>query len=143
MKYLLLLFFASVVPCCNCDDDDISVPPPSCGTEVRIDPSGDWRNGPQVTRLTVNGVEGTCIDISYGVSGCDSESARAFLFTTGEVAESLPTQTSVALHQDSTQAISCLAFFERRDTFDVELYVGSEPTILTIEGADTTLRINE
>ena len=146
MKYLILLFFASVVPCCNCDDDDLPVVVVddfTCGIPVRIDASGAYEDGPQVTRLTVNGTFGTCIDISYGVSGCDSESARGFLFTNGELAESLPTQTNVALHQDPSQAISCLAFFERRDTFDLATYIGTQSTLLTIAGADTTVLIEQ
>ncbi|NJC25512.1 hypothetical protein [Neolewinella antarctica] len=114
-----------------------------CGQPVTVAPANTYEARAEVAILTIHAVNGTCLDISYGGSGCSATDVIAELFADGAVAESNPTQSRATLrfYRDADQPI-CQAVFERRDTFDLAPYLGNTlPSLLEI--GDTTVLISK
>lgn len=142
MKLLTLLFVVAVIPCCTCDEDmDLELLVPECGRLIEVLPEEEWPAGPNLNNARVVSVDGTCVEISYTWVGCSDQGRPLRLLTTGDVAESLPTQTSAQLRFSALGGPDpCVILEDQRDTFDVAPYIGTAlPTRLTLLGADTTL----
>ena len=138
----LFLFFLA-----GCDDDSdvISFPPETCGTPIIIALSNDFPPSDGFT-LVDHSVEGTCLTVRIGASGCSDEGWSLDLRTNGSVAESLPTQTNARLIFDDGVpggGASCLAYFEQEHVFDLSEYLdeGALPTLLTLTGPDAETRV--
>ncbi|MEM6395112.1 MAG: hypothetical protein AAF741_02105 [Bacteroidota bacterium] len=137
---LLSIFFF------GCPGDDDVTPAnltPICGELIQIvNEIPDAADVPQAISATADGL---CLSITIGFSGCSTDTWQMELFTTGDVAESLPTQTSVAFvfndaGPDEDQL--CQAFFSQTFEFDLTPYIADAlPTILRIEGTDLEVAI--
>lgn len=142
-KYLYNLLILAAFAFTACEDDEGPFIDQDCGLPVIIGPQIGWPQIPS-TFARVDEVDGTCLTVTYGYSGCGELEGIAKFYTTGAVAESSPTQTRVTLQfTDSLAAGACLAYFENRETFDLSEYLtpGTLPTLLTVVGADTTVLI--
>lgn len=139
MKYYSSLLLLLVLLIGSCQGEDDPAPFDDCGPAIAnvsafSIPSGD---GFDVIDLSV---EGTCLTVTVGASGCSSDDWTMELVTDGAVAESFPTQTTAQLIFDDAVdgGASCLAYFNETYTFDLSPYLtGALPTNLTVIGPDT------
>ncbi|MEM6878473.1 MAG: hypothetical protein AAF544_07940 [Bacteroidota bacterium] len=139
LPLLSILFFG-----CPSDDDVAPIDPdPICGEFIQlVSDIPDAADTPQGIEASVDGL---CLSITVGFSGCTDELATMELYTTGDIAESLPTQSSAAfVFNDSNpgEDQACLAFFNRTFEFDLTPYLEDAlPSILRIDGTDIALLI--
>lgn len=147
--FALSLFSLTLFRAAGCGDDerpsDGTVAADGCGQEIQI------RH--PLPRLTTDdyqivdaSVEGRCLSVTISATGCSSEAWRVGLHTTGEVAESSPTQTSALLVFDDgvgDDEMTCQAIIEETYRFDLTPYLsdGALPTTFSITGTETTLSI--
>ncbi|WP_299549115.1 hypothetical protein [Seonamhaeicola sp.] len=84
-------------------------------------------------------IDGDCLAITIGASGCDGNTWEFSLVDSGAVAESSPEQRYLKLDFDNNE--DCLAYFERVITFDLSpiRVEGSSKIILHIHGLDESL----
>ncbi len=84
-------------------------------------------------------IQGDCLLIDIGASGCNGDSWEFELIDSGAVAESEPEQRFLKLDFDNDEA--CLASFERTISFDLKPIRISESgkIILNLEGVDKDL----
>lgn len=139
MKYYFsFLILASLLVVSCQDDDDLNLIN-DCGPAITdvpefSIPSGDWFDMIDLS------VEGTCLTVTVGASGCSSEAWTMDLVTDGSIAESFPTMTSAQLiFNDAVDGeVSCQAYFNETYLFDLSAYLGGAlPTNLTVIGPDT------
>ncbi|MEM9834849.1 MAG: hypothetical protein AAF828_00015 [Bacteroidota bacterium] len=127
---LSLTFFG-----CPSEDDPLVL---TCGEFIQlvsdIPPAADVPQGIEAS------VDGFCLSITVGYSGCSSDSWTMELYSTGEIAESLPTQSRASfVFNDAApgEDQACLAFFTKTFEFDVAPYLqGALPSLLRIDGTD-------
>ncbi len=137
-----------VVPSCTIDDDDgiasPDIPTTTCGKLVEfVDVPLDQLQGRPVSFSEVIAVNGFCLEVLVGYSGCGVQDDAVSLYTDGISSRSIPSRTNVTLtHSKSFVNQPCQAYYEEVYTFDLSPYV-SLPTKLTIATAegDTTLLI--
>ena len=138
LPFLVALFFA-------CQDDDDARPLPDCeGTPILITQLTDFPDSDDFAFESFS-VEGTCLTVTVGASGCTADGWTMTLRTDGSVAESIPTQTSARLIFDDgvDGGATCQAFFNRSFTFDLSEYLtaGALPSNLTLRGPDSETRV--
>lgn len=141
MRPILFLLFAltGFVSGCDTSDDD---PPRSsqCGVLAEVDESR-WRSA-NTERYFIEAVtlEGDCLEITLGSSGCNGETWEARLFDAAAIAESLPVQRSIRV--DFSNEELCNAAISRSFTFDVTpLRANGEDTVLfNLDGWEELIR---
>ncbi|TXG36553.1 hypothetical protein [Seonamhaeicola maritimus] len=84
-------------------------------------------------------IEGDCLSIEIGASGCDGSTWKFELIDSGAVAESFPEQRYLKLKFINNE--DCLAYFERVISFDLTpiQVQGSNKIILHLDGLDESL----
>ena len=116
-----------------------------CGQEIQV-----RHPLPRLTsdnyQIVEASVDGRCLSVTISATGCSSQAWRVGLHTTGEVAESSPTQTSALLVFDDgvgENEMTCQAIIEETYRFDLTPYLdeGDLPTTFTLTGTETTLSI--
>ena len=138
LRYLLVLLASALFFACQDDDDFVANP--DCGDPIIItgQPLGPSSDNFSLAAATV---EGLCLTVQIGASGCSSDGWTLDLLTDGSVAESFPTQTSARLVFDDQVpgGVTCQAFFTETFSFDLSPYLdaGALPTNLTLTGLDT------
>ncbi|MEO0790734.1 MAG: hypothetical protein AAFY36_18870 [Bacteroidota bacterium] len=134
LPLLSILFFG-----CPSDDDVAPIDPdPICGEFIQlVSDIPDAADTPQGIEASVDGL---CLSITVGFSGCSPDPWTMELYTTGEIAESLPTQSrAYFVFNDGAPGEDqlCQAFFNRTFEFDLTPYLAeSLPSILRIDGTD-------
>ncbi len=110
---LILLMGLYLFSACS-DDGDESM----CDQKVIVD-SERHMNGPSDhVQITDARIEGDCLLITFGASGCSGDNWNLALFDAAVIAESFPVQRYVRLSLDNHE--DCLAFFTREMSFDLE-----------------------
>lgn len=138
--FLFLLVITSCFMNMQCEDDDVDVP--ICNYVAVVDKlEYDAANSNGVTFVGAE-INGDCLSLVIGASGCDGETWGFALIDSGDVAESSPEQRFLKL--DFTNEEVCDAFFERIVSFQLNSVrvVGSKKVILHIEGLDQELEYN-
>ncbi|WP_282136540.1 hypothetical protein [Seonamhaeicola maritimus] len=84
-------------------------------------------------------IEGDCLSIEIGASGCDGSTWKFELIDSGDVAESSPEQRYLKLDFNNDEL--CDAYFESTFTFDLNpvKVQGSNKIILHLDGLDESL----
>lgn len=84
-------------------------------------------------------IEGDCLSIEIGASGCDGSTWKFELIDSGAVAESSPEQRFLKFEFLNTEL--CAAFFERTISFNLEplRISGSNEIILNLDGWEAPL----
>lgn len=140
MKKISFLVF---VMCCflstQCDDDIVDDIDNLCDDIVVIDNVAYdtiQSDSFQFTDVTING---DCLSITIGASGCDGNSWSFVLVDSGAVAESSPEQRFLKFEFLNTEL--CAAFFERTISFNLEplRISGSNEIILNLDGWEAPL----
>lgn len=146
MNYLLpSLLFLGLAFSCEDDDDCLGCDLACDGRPIII---VDEVTTPSDRFSLVDiALEDRCLTVEIGASGCTDSGWTLDLKTDGRIAESLPTQSRARLSFDDAveeDQPTCAAFFTRTYHFDLEPYLpeGGQPSLLTIEGADTTLLVD-
>ncbi|CAH1001685.1 hypothetical protein LEM8419_02591 [Neolewinella maritima] len=128
-----------------CGDDDDQIPRLLCGPDITI---GDVLVAREFDSFTLVDAKVTdlCLEVTVSATGCSSQGWTMELFTFGEVAESLPTQTSARLlFDDGVDAaeFTCQAEVTETYSFDLSPYLTPDalPTEFTLTGLATTLSI--
>ena len=122
-----------------CQDDDDLAPGNDCGPAIDIVQEFTIPGGDDFDLVDLS-VEGMCLTVTAGASGCSSDNWTMDLVTDGSVAESLPTMTSAQFVFDDgvDGGATCLAYFNETYSFDLSSYLaGALPTNLTVIGPDT------
>lgn len=113
VKYFLLFF---IVVACSCGDDSGDQQMSDDGCRALLISADDFTAQVVATAVTAS-IDGTCLTISVGVSGCD-DMHDIDMITDGGLAESLPVQMTFILRDNDPQL--CLAFFTIERQFDLE-----------------------
>ena len=140
MKYLLtpLLFCCLAFQCA--DDEDLRL----CGEPIIV--VNELLVGYDTFHLVNVAVADRCLTVEIGASGCSPDGWALQLRTEGTIRESLPTQSTAHLTFDdgvAEGAGTCQAYYTAAYSFDLRPYLpeGSGPSLLTLEGLDTTLLV--
>ena len=121
----------------SCSDEDTKT---LCDQIVVVD-SDLHMNGPSdPVQIMDARIDGDCLVINFGASGCSGENWDITLFDASAVAESFPVQRFIRLSLDNRE--DCLAFFSRERSFDLKPIQLSEydTIILNLEDYDQQLR---
>lgn len=136
MKNLILLFSVSVLLAfTGCDKNEIA----KCDQKAIVD-NDLYLNGPSdfINILNVE-MNKSCLDITFGASGCDGRTWKIELYDSGNIAESWPEQRYLRLSLKNKEL--CDAYFERELSFDVSgLKVAGNEVILNLEGWNDQIR---
>lgn len=130
----------STLTACQDDDDTITPTTVECGEPIVIE---DQTVIPTTDFFSLSNVEvdGLCLTVSIGASGCSSDEWTLGLWTNGEILESSPTMSSAYLVFDDQVpgGATCLAFFTESFTIDLSPYLSTAdlPSNLTLIGPDT------
>lgn len=148
MKLLFLpLFVMALVRSAGCGDGKADTAPrvTDCGTEIQVrDPL------PRMTsdnfQVVSARAEGQCLTVTISATGCSAAGWQLALWSTGEIRESLPTQTSALLIFDDgvgANEMTCQAIIEETYQFDLAplLADGDLPTQLELTGTETTVLV--
>lgn len=134
MRPILLLSLFLICILCSCDTSDDDPPRSSkCGILAEVNESR-WRSA-NTDGYMIESVmlDGDCLEITIGASGCDGESWEVRLFDAAAIAESLPPQRSIRI--DFSNQELCQAFFQRTFVFDLTpLRVSSNSVFLNLDG---------
>jgi hypothetical protein len=104
-----------------------------CGEKAQLSPSKFESRSSQDKLLKIINtpkIENDCLELMIGFSGCDNKH-EIELVCNGEIAESIPVQTSFCLIDKSSQL--CEAYFEKSYTFDLselKSHFGDEPKVM-------------
>ena len=83
-------------------------------------------------------LDGDCLRITFGASGCDGESWEVQLIDSGDVGESYPPRRWLRLSLDNPEL--CEAYLTRELSFDIQsLQVGEGSVYLHVEGYEEPL----
>lgn len=142
MKYisviLLTLCFLS------CDKSDSASPRELCGSAIIIDVNRVNADSDGFALVDAS-VEGMCLTVTIATTGCSSQGWELDLVTSGNIAESLPTQSGARLifANPAAGGITCQAEIQETYVFDLSDYLteGALPTRLTLEGTDRVFEI--
>lgn len=110
--YSLTLLFLTVIMAC---EDDPAVPS-DCGERVVISASG-YDSAHQDGTIISASIEGDCLLIEFGASGCSAGNWLIALYDANAIMESLPVQRNLIFSLKNEQA--CQAYFEQEITFDI------------------------
>ena len=113
---------------------------PACGQAIVI---GDVLVAREFDHFTLlsSSITDRCLEVTIAATGCSSQDWKMDLFTFGEVAESVPTQTSARLLFDDGLGdgdITCQALVEATYYFDLTPYLTDDvlPTEFSLVGQD-------
>ncbi|MEM7575667.1 MAG: hypothetical protein AAF433_22375 [Bacteroidota bacterium] len=127
----------------GCPSDDDMPPTPLCGDLIQI-----VEEIPPVADIPQNieaSVDGLCLSITIGHSGCSPEPWTMELFTLGDIAESIPTQSQAYfVFNDAApgESQACLAFFTETFEFDLTPYLADAlPSTLRIGDTEIELLV--
>lgn len=146
-SYLLLcsLILAVTLMSCNDNDEDsneIDNPsnqlPPGSACDLPTIISKEDFNQAESDPFTLTSVEinGDCLEVTFGASGCDGDSWEMKLIDSDEVMESAPPQRSLVFTLSNEEA--CLAFFSKTVSFDLtSIQTEGDEVILHIENVTT------
>jgi hypothetical protein len=111
LYYLLTLLLCSA--CINDDNNALS----ECDKNVLIS-QALFNNAPN-DYFTINNlsIEGDCLKINFGASGCDGSSWKIQLIDSEQILESFPPQRIIKFSLDNKEA--CEAFFTKEISFDI------------------------
>ncbi|GGD13774.1 hypothetical protein GCM10011368_14690 [Hyunsoonleella pacifica] len=123
----------------QCDDDIVDDIDNLCDDIVVIDNTAYDTIQSDSFQFTDVSIDGDCLSISIGASGCDGNSWSFALVDSGAVAESSPEQRFLKF--EFLNAEVCTAFFERTISFNLEpLQIsGSNEIILNLDGWETSV----
>ncbi len=139
IRYCLLLLFPLLSSSCGEDEDCIT---PPCGPDIEIVAEPQLPFSDSFSLLDAR-VDGLCLSVEVGASGCSSEGWSMRLLTDGNVLLSLPTQSGARLvFDDGVEDFTCQAFWTETFTFDLTPYLGgAQPTYFSIAGTETVFEI--
>ena len=149
MKTLLPIFCLLPLLFTSCSDDDDPIRPRTCGPAITVG-GGLITQEFDAFELVDATVNGQCLEVTIAATSCSSAGWSMELFTFGEVAESMPTQTSARLLFDDALdevAFTCQVLLTETYTFDLSDYLTPDvlPTRFTLTGTgtgtDTTLLV--
>jgi len=133
MKSSHIIFFilSSLFVTISCQDNTDSTLAPYCDEEVIISKSEYQSATTDGVTILDLAIEGDCLSVSYGASGCSGDSWKLKLIDASEIMESLPPQRNLVLSLDNNEA--CAAYFTKEVTFDISaLQVGEGEVRLNI-----------
>lgn len=142
MKYSFIIFL--VLCFLSCDKSDPATPRELCGSAIIID--ADRMDADSDGFAIVDAtVEGTCLTVTIATTGCSSQGWELDLVTSGNIAESLPTQSGARLifANPAAGGITCQAEIQETYVFDLSDYLtaGALPTLFTLEGREGVFEI--
>ncbi|THH40692.1 hypothetical protein [Neolewinella litorea] len=140
-KFTVLPLFLLAFLLFSCEKDEALTL--DCGPDIRIVGSVEGLASDHYNLESAH-VDGRCLTVEIGASGCTSEFWKLDLVTTGDVAESNPTQSSARLiFDDNVDEFTCQAYLTREFSFDLSPYLSEEdlPSELSLIGTDTTLLV--
>lgn len=142
MKYLAL-FALSFLTACADDDDDLTRP--ACGPDIEIIAGETLTSVDNFTVISAD-LDDRCLTLVIEATGCSTDTWNTRLITRGEVAESLPTQTSAyLLFDDGIDNTAAICQAQLRDTlsFDISPYLpeDAQDSNLTITGLDAAVEV--
>ena len=145
MKTLLPTLCLLALLLASCSDDDDPIRPRTCGPAITIG-DGLITEEFDAFELVDARVDGLCLEVTIAATSCSSAGWSMQLFTFGEVAESMPTQTSARLLFDDgldETAFTCQVILTETYAFDLSPYLrpSNLPTRLTLTGTDVTLAV--
>jgi hypothetical protein len=136
-KRFPLLFVVLILAACQDDDGPEPLLSVDCGEPIFLTDQTDVPASDAFDLIEVS-TSGLCMDVTIGASGCSMDGWAMQLRSNGEVAESLPTQTSARLiFDDGVEGNNiCLAYFTVTYTFNLSDYLspGALPSNLTLTG---------
>ncbi len=137
-RYCLLLLIP-LLSACGDDEDKLTLP---CGPDIEIVAEPQLPPSDAYSLLDAR-VDGLCLTVEIGASGCSAEGWTLRLLTDGLVLLSLPTQSGARLvFDDAVEGGTCAAFLTREFTFDLTPYLGgAQPSYFSIEGTETVFEI--
>lgn len=130
MTVVLLFAFTA----CDSEECETSI----CQSTVLISAEA-YENGADdpITIISMN-LDGDCLTIEYGASGCSGDSWVVQFIDSGAVAESEPPQRYLRLSLDNPEA--CLAYFTKTTSFDISsLKIDDGPIILNIANNEESI----
>lgn len=139
---LLLAFLAS----CEKDADNAPKSNDECGPAIQIVDVITTVEDDDFAILSV-AEEDLCLTVTIAATGCGSDNWTLDLLTFGEVAESLPTQTSAFFRFDDgieSGSFTCQAEIQATYSFDLTPYLADAlPTILRLSDTVEEVTIEE
>lgn len=116
MKITILLF-ALVFTFSNCKNKDVDKSVISCDAETIVD-ADDYSSAP-TSQVTINSlsIDGDCLKINYGASGCSGDSWVVKLIDSEEIIESDTLQRDLKFSLLNNEI--CQAYFTKEITFDI------------------------
>jgi hypothetical protein len=134
MRYLICLFlFWAALSACSVDDTDLSLDT-DCGVPIQLVDVLLTVETDTFQLLAARAVD-RCLEVTIEASGCSTDDWTLDLVSLGEVAESMPTQTSAQLlFDDGVEGVSCEALLQRSYFFDLRPYLTEQtlPSRLTL-----------
>ena len=144
MKLLRYITFGMMLLLCltstQCEDDDCCGPDPvSCEKQVVIDDEIYGQESPALAVISAATIEGDCLIISFGASGCDGASWVYDVVFSTAVAESLPVQRAARFNLVNEE--DCDAFLTQETSFDLSVFqqFNENPILINLEGWDGEL----
>ena len=101
----------------QCEDDDIPLPPTDCDRFAIADNDAYENSNSAFFNIISAQVNGDCLDIEIGASGCNGATWILQAFSPLDVMESLPVQRNLRAVLINDEA--CLAVFTRTFSFDL------------------------
>ncbi len=103
-----------------------------CDEEVIISQQ-EYQNASNDSSAIIDiNIDGDCLNVKLGASGCDGNSWIIKLIDSGNIAESYPCQRTLKLSLDNKE--ECLAFISKEVSFDIKnlRIVGDDKVILNV-----------
>jgi len=132
LSIIPLLITLLFLPACDKDNDDTTM---QCDNTVIISADG-YLNAPD-DHLNINNIEinGDCLVIDFGSSGCHGSTWELKLIDEGIILESYPPQRNLRLSLKNEEV--CDAYFTKEVSYNISsLQVGGEKVLLNIKGYD-------
>jgi len=136
MKNIFTIVTALLVLCCDADDStgttaDLTVTP-ECGSLVIVDKEQYDTSEAHIPGEVA--IQGNCISITLGASGCDGSSWNATLIDSEAIAESSTLQRYLKVVLENNE--DCTAVIQRTFEFDLQpiQLTGEQEILLNISG---------
>lgn len=131
LAFLSAFFFLNST--CSDDGGDEIGRTTQCDLYVEVNEfkyNSEETSGGTIDNVNING---DCLTVNYGASGCDGNTWQAMLIDAGVIMESFPPQRNVRFVLKNEEA--CLAYFQKATSFDItELQVeGMNEVVLHIK----------